>query len=64
MYSTQFGFRNNLSTSLASVDLINNISSAVDRNKTTLGIFLDLSKVFDGALWYSGYSFGVDQKLS
>ena len=27
--------------------MINNISSAIDRNETTLGIFLDLSKVFD-----------------
>ena len=43
----QFGFRNNHSTALALIDLINNISSAIDRNETTLGIFLDLSKAFD-----------------
>ena len=47
LYSKQFGFRNNHSTALALIDLINNISSAIDRNETTLGIFLDLSKVFD-----------------
>ena len=47
LYSKQFGFRNNHSTALALIDLINNISSAIDRNETTLGIFLDLSKAFD-----------------
>ena len=47
LYSKQFGFRNNHSTALAFVDLINNISSAIDRKETTLGIFLDLSRTFD-----------------
>ena len=47
LYSKQFGFRNNHSTAFALIDLINNISSAIDRNETTLGIFLDLSKAFD-----------------
>ena len=41
------GFRNNHSTALALIDLINSISPAIDRNETTLGIFLDLSKAFD-----------------
>ena len=40
LYSKQFGFRNNHSTALALIDLINNISSAIDGNETTLGIFL------------------------
>ena len=35
LYSKQFGFRNNHSTALALIDLINNISSAIDRNETT-----------------------------
>ena len=47
LYSKQFRFRNNHSTALALIDLLNNISSAIDRNETTLGIFLDLSKAFD-----------------
>ena len=73
LYLKQFGFCNNHSTALALNDLTNNISSAIKRNETTLGIFLDLSKAFDtinhivsktAALWYSGYCFGVDQKLS
>ena len=40
-------FRNNYLTALALIDLISNISSAIDRNETTFGIFLDLSKAFD-----------------
>ena len=47
LYSKQFGFRNDYSTALALIDLISNISSAIDRNERTLGIFLDLSKAFD-----------------
>ena len=47
LYSGQFWFRNNYSTALALIDLINNISSAIDRKETTLGIFLDLSRMFD-----------------
>ena len=46
LYSKQFGFRNNHSTALVLIDLINNISSAINRNETTLGI-LDLSMAFD-----------------
>ena len=76
LYSKQFGSRNSHSTALALIDLINNISSAIDRNETTLGIFLDLSKAFDTItheilcqkLQHHGirdrYCFGVDQKLS
>ena len=33
LYSKQFGFRNNHSTALALIDLINNIPSAIDRNE-------------------------------
>ena len=47
LYSKQFGFRNNHLTALALIDLLSNISSAIDRNQSTLGTFLDLSKAFD-----------------
>ena len=47
IYSCQFGFRKTHSTSLASIHLINNIASAIDRHETTAGVFLDLSKAFD-----------------
>ena len=58
----------------ALIDLISNISSAIARNESTLGIILDLSKVFDTinckilchklGTHNSGHSFVEDQKLS
>ena len=48
LYSCQFGFCKNHSTSLALNHLINKISySAIDRREITAGVFLDLSKTFD-----------------
>ena len=47
LYHNQFGFRKGYSTSHALVHLVNNISSAIDRNEITVGVFLDLSKAFD-----------------
>ena len=43
LYSKQFVFLNNHSSTLALIDLISNISLAIDRNESTSGIFLDLS---------------------
>ena len=47
LYHNQFGFRKGYSTSHALVHLVNSISSAIDRNEITVGVFLDLSKAFD-----------------
>ena len=47
LYSYQFGFQKNHSTSLASIHHINKMSSEIDRLKTTAGVSLDLSKAFD-----------------
>ena len=44
---SQYGFRSNRSTSLAIIDLIENISSMLDQRKSTIGIFVDLKKAFD-----------------
>ena len=43
----QFGFRNNYSTFLALMDLVDNISNNIDEGNYSIGIFLDLSKAFD-----------------
>ena len=43
----QFGFRPNHSTYMAIIQLVDKITNAVERNETTIGIFLDLSKAFE-----------------
>ena len=43
----QFGFRSNYSTYMAVIELVDKVTSAVERNESTLGIFLDQSKAFD-----------------
>ena len=47
--SSQFGFRKHHSTTLALIDLIDNISNSLDNKDYTIhiGVFLDLSKAFD-----------------
>ena len=43
----QFGFRNNHSTFMALVVLIENLVNALDSGKCAVGIFLDFQKAFD-----------------
>ena len=43
----QFGFRKNYSTSLALIDVVDNIYEKLDANQTVVGIYLDLTKAFD-----------------
>ena len=47
LFNNQFGFRKNHSTSLALLNLLDKITSAIDQKKYTIGVFLDLSKAFD-----------------
>ena len=47
IFKYQFGFRRNYSTSLALINVVEEIRQAIDEKKITLGIFLDLSKAFD-----------------
>ncbi len=47
LYNGQYGFRNNHSTSLALMELIEEISTGLDNNLSTTGVFIDLQKAFD-----------------
>ena len=44
---SQYGFRSNRSTSVAIIDLIENISGMLGQRISTIGIFIDLKKAFD-----------------
>ena len=45
--SHQYGFRKNLSTNFALIDLKDRITTAIDNKEFVAGVFLDLSKAFD-----------------
>ena len=47
LFSHQYGFRSQHSTSLALIPLIDEISSSADNKEYCAGTFLDLSKAFD-----------------
>ena len=44
---TQFGFRQQYSTSLVLINIIENITKALDDGIIGCGVFVDLQKVFD-----------------
>ena len=43
----QYGFRPNRSTSMAVIDLVEQITTATNNKQYTVGVFIDLSKAFD-----------------
>ena len=45
--SSQYGFRDKSSTQYALLDLVESLSTAIDDNKFTVGVFIDLRKAFD-----------------
>ena len=45
--SSQHGFRSSMSTSLALLELTEEITSALDHKKSTIGVFIDIKKAFD-----------------
>ena len=42
--NSQFGFRKNMSTALAIIELVEEITTAIDDGKTTVGVFIDLKR--------------------
>ena len=47
LYRSQFGFQKNQSTSLAVMELIEEITNNTEQKRVTAGIFIDLKKAFD-----------------
>ena len=47
LYQSQYGFRKDHSTELASVELIDHICKEMDKGDNPFSIFLDISKAFD-----------------
>ena len=45
--NVQYGFQSNHSTYMAILDMYSKISSAIDKDEFSIGIFVDLSKAFD-----------------
>ena len=43
----QYGFRENYSTYMALVNLLDKISNNIDEKNCNIGIFIELSKAFD-----------------
>lgn len=44
---SQYGFRSNRSTSLALIDLVEELTTSIDDKKFAIGVFTDLKKAFD-----------------
>ena len=47
LHCAQFGFRQKLSTSVALLELTDEISKYMDSKEYTVGVFIDLAKAFD-----------------
>ena len=45
--NNRYGFREDHSTNLAIIELIEEITSAIDNSMSTVGVFIDLKKAFD-----------------
>ena len=44
---SQYGFRRNRSTSLALLEMTEEITNAIDNKKASIGVFIKLKKAFD-----------------
>ena len=60
---TQYGFRENRSTSMALMELLEDVTQSLDKKMSTIGVFIDLKKAFDtidhGILLRKLYHYGL-----
>ena len=47
LYKSQYGFRKQISTSLAIIELVEEITNSLDNHEAAVGVFIDLKKAFD-----------------
>ena len=47
LHRNQFGFRSNLSTSTALIQIVDEISRSIDKKKITIGVLIDSAKALD-----------------
>jgi hypothetical protein len=47
LHKNQYGFRSKLSTSMALLELLDQLSYSIDNKNITVGVFIDLAKAFD-----------------
>ena len=63
LYKSQYGFRKQMSTSLAIIELVEEITNSLDNHESTVGVFIDLKKAFDtvdhGILIEKLYHYGI-----
>ena len=45
--NSQYDFRQNMSTNLALLELVKELTSSIDKKNKTIGVFIDLKKAFD-----------------
>lgn len=71
----QYGFQENRSTEMAVIELVEKLTSAIENNNYSIGIFIDLKKAFDTIdhktllkktwnIWYQGPCPKMDYWLS
>ena len=63
LYQYQFGFRENHSTTLALLDVVDQIYAHLDKHESVVGVYLDLEKAFDtvnhAILLHKLYNYGI-----
>ena len=47
LYKSQYGFRKEMSTLLAIIGLVEEITNSLAKHEATVGVFIDLKKAFD-----------------